>query len=397
MSNIIERSRREGFFLNTVLFTASTFSHIQNFHRPYLRAFRELGFAVHIACGGSAAAIPEADRVFSLPFEKKMSSPQNFQAEQQLRRLMEEHSYSLVCTHTSLAAFFTRRAAARVHPRPPLVNVAHGYLFDDQTPFAKRAILLEAEKLTAGSTDLLLTMNRWDYDAARKHRLGRRVEAIPGIGVDFSRFQSLPPEDAAALRRSWGFSPADTLLIFAAEFSNRKNQAMLIRALPSLPDTVKLILPGSGANLEDCQALAARLGVVDRIRFPGQQHEMAPWYGACDIAVSSSRSEGLPFNIMESMYCGLPVAASAVKGHTDLIADGETGLLYPYDDDAAFAAQIRRLLEHPALGQALSAAARESVLQYGLDRVLPQVMAAYGTLLPHPANQSTSVTEDLTR
>ena len=104
---------------------------------------------------------------------------------------------------------------------------------------------------------------------------------------------------------------------------------------------------------------------------------MGPWYTMADAAVSASRSEGLPFNIMEAMHVGLPVVASAVKGHTDLITDGESGLLYPYDDEAAFAAAVRRLLASPEEAAALGAAAREAAEAYRLDRVLPQVMALY--------------------
>ena len=54
-----------------VLFTASSYSHIAHFHRPYLRAFQERGWEVHVACGGAALPLPEADRVFFVPFEKK--------------------------------------------------------------------------------------------------------------------------------------------------------------------------------------------------------------------------------------------------------------------------------------------------------------------------------------
>lgn len=324
-----------------------------------------------------------------------MTSPSNFQAEKQLQSIIEGHSYSLICTHTSLAAFFTRRAAARVKQRPPLINVVHGYLFDDQTPLAKRSILLQAEKMTAAHTDLLLTMNRWDFNAAQKYRLGRRIENIPGVGVDFSRFQPFSPEEIFDFRHDLGFLPSDVLLIFAAEFSNRKNQAMLIRALPSLPQNIRLILPGSGSNLPDCRTLAEQLRVADRVLFPGQQPDMARWYAASNIAVSSSRSEGLPFNVMESMYCGLPIVASAVKGHVDLIADEKDGLLYPYDDATAFARQVSRIIETPGFGRKLSDAARQTVQAYGLDQVLPQVMSAYFSALGNHADKSTHAAEDL--
>ena len=109
---------------------------------------------------------------------------------------------------------------------------------------------------------------------------------------------------------------------------------------------------------------------------------MSPWYSIADAAVTASRSEGLPFNVMEAMYAGLPVVASAVKGHTDLIRDGETGLLYPYGDATACAAQIRALLDSEPLRRSLAENARTNVMQFSLEDVFPQVIQAYRTVMP---------------
>lgn len=360
-----------------VLFTASTWSHIAHFHRPYLRAFRSLGYTVHAACGGAAVSIPEADACFDVPFEKKMTAPANLRAQSRLRHLMAEHRYDLVITHTSLAAFFTRRAAASVRPHPAVVNVAHGYLFDDQTPPLKKSVLTAAERLTASQTDLLLTMNDYDTHFARQHHLGRRVEQIPGMGVDFSRFPPVSPEARQVLRRAHGIAPDAFVLLYGAEFSGRKSQSTLLRAMPLLPDRVILALPGQGALLDECRHLARELGLGDRVLFPGYCPHMAPWYAMADCAVSSSRSEGLPFNIMEAMHAALPVVATAVKGHTDLVTPGQTGYLFPYGDQAAFARAVEQLLAAPDRADAMGRAGAEAAAPYELTRVLPQVMELY--------------------
>ncbi len=372
-----------------VLFTASTFSHILNFHLPYLRWFKEKGWLVHAACGGAPAEVPYADKVIALPLQKKMTAPDNFRAAAQLRRLISAEKYDLISTHTSLAAFFTRLAAKRLPERPPLINIVHGYLFDADTPAARRRLLLAAERFTAPETDLLLTMNAWDNRLAEQEKLGRRVAQIPGMGVDFAALGQFGREDGLALRRRWQI-PADAfVLLYPAEFSARKNQALLLRALTLLPESCVLALPGQGALLEECRALAAKLGLSGRVVFPGQITKMGEWYAMADAAVSASRSEGLPFNIMEAMYCGLPVVASAVKGHIDLIRNGETGCLYPYGDAAACAEAVRRLLSSNELRRKLGSRAREAARQYSLENVLPQVVRWYGELAPELAAAAT--------
>ena len=343
-----------------------------------------MGWEVHVACGGKPERAVPADRVVELPFRKKMTSPDNLRAAWSLRRLIRAEGYSLISTHTSLAAFFTRLAVKGMKNRPPVVNIVHGYLFDGDTSPAKRAVLTAAEKLTAGETDLIMTMNRWDHDFAVSHRLARRVVSIPGMGVDFAR-TAAAPADGKALRARYGIPEGAFVLIYPAEFSERKSQRVLIEALAELPENVFLLLPGDGALLDRCRDLASGRELGRRVVFPGQISDMAPWYAAADAAVTASRSEGLPFNVMEAMSRGLPVVASAVKGHTDLVEDGVTGLLYPYGDSAACAAAVRTLLGSPALRRSLSQSAKAASARYALPNVLPQITKHYLSLLPPDA------------
>ena len=189
------------------------------------------------------------------------------------------------------------------------------------------------------------------------------------------------PDAGTQQRQAYGIADDAFLLVYGAEFSRRKSQNVLIEAMVSLPERAVLVLPGEGGTLEDCKALAARLGLDRRVIFPGEAEDMAAWYAAADAAVSASRSEGLPFNVMEAMHMGLPVAASAVKGHEDLIRNGESGLLYPYGDRAALAAAVKRLMDDPALCRSLGQAARETAAAYSLERVFPLVTAELETLM----------------
>ena len=361
--------------------TASVWLHIANFHLPYLREFQNLGWETHVGCCGITADAPFTDHSIDLPFQKKILSSANFHAARMIRNLVRQESYDLIITHTTLAAFFTRLAVKGMKERPRLINVMHVYLFDDGTAFVKRAVLFAAEKLTAPETDLLLTMNEWDYTFAKKHLLGKRIEKIPGMGVDFSKLDGPTKEDGILLRQKLGIPDDAFVLIYPAEFSKRKNQQVLIKALRSLPENVWLVLCGKGDLLEDCRQLAGKLQVKERVLFPGHAGNIAEWYRMADAAVSSSRSEGLPFNIMEAMYMGLPVVAGAVKGHTDLIRNGENGFLYPYGHEKQLRECVCLLAQCRKLRTALGKEAKQSVTQYELSCVLPGVLNCYLDLL----------------
>ena len=206
--------------------------------------------------------------------------------------------------------------------------------------------------------------------------------------MDFSRFDRVSPNSREKLRKKWGVPEEAFVLIYAAEFSKRKSQSVVIRAMEHLPEMLRLVLAGEGALREECRELSQKLGLEGRVVFPGQVRDIPAWYTMADAVVSASRSEGLPFNIMEAMYAGLPVVASNVKGHVDLIEDGVTGLLYPYGDEKACAEQILQLVGSPELRREFVRNARTDVERYSLDQVLPVVWERYAALVERePAAQ----------
>lgn len=358
-----------------VLYAASTCGHLRHFHRPYLALLREQGWTVHVACAGSEAGIPEACCMVEAPFRKSMISLSNLAVSLRLRRLIRRERYALVIVHTSLAAFFTRLAVMGMKNRPKVINMVHGYLFGEETPPLKRLLMLGAEKLTAPVTDLLLTMNRADWDMSRKHSLGKRIGFVPGIGLDPENLSRPDPQTVKKLRKNLRLPANAYVLLYAAEFSHRKDHQILLRALKTLPEQVVLLLPGEGELLSHCRRLAKRLGISRRVWFPGRVNDMGRWYALADCVVSASRSEGLPFHILEPMYLGIPVVATDARGNRDLVTHKETGLLYPVGDWMACAKQLRTVMTLDT--KKMTANARQKAEAYLLPQVLPQVAEKY--------------------
>lgn len=362
-----------------ILYAASTFGHLRSFHLPYIQALHEEEYQIWCVAAGDSSSMPSYAACVELPFAKEYLSARNVSVVRSTARLVRQERFDAVLTHTSLAAFYVRLGVALAGKGSArVVNTVHGYLFDDASSPLRRAALLGAEKLVAPVTDLVVTMNCCDALIAAEHRLGREpVVQVPGMGVPLAGLRPATPEEKRAARRELGLPQDAFVLLCAAEFSGRKNQAFLIEALTRLPREVVLALPGRGERLEACRELAEERDVADRVLFPGQVADLAPWRAAADACVSASRFEGLPFHVVEAMACGLPAVLSQVKGHEDLVRPGENGMLYPFGDAEAFAGCIRGLVADPARTRAMGEKAAASVRPYDLESALPQVLGLY--------------------
>ena len=370
-----------------VLYAASTFGHLRSFHLPYIEALRADGFDETLLAGGDpvAAGMPQGVRCIPADFVKSMSSPRNFAVAREVSRLQLRERFDIVLTHTSLAAFFVRLGILGAvqrdkGARPRVVNTVHGYLFDADASFPRRAALLEAERLCAGVTDQSEVMNRQYANIAREHRLCRgQVVETPGMGVMLDGLHPASACERASARRALGMRDDAFVCLCVAEFSQRKNQRLLIEALPNLSERVILALPGKGSEQQACLNLARELGVEGRVSMPGHLDAagLALWRAASDVCVSASRYEGLPFHVVEAFACGLPAVLSSVKGHVDLVDPSVNGLLFNQGDAAGFCSCVERLLADPALLVEMGEHAVATSARYSRSHVFKPLRAVY--------------------
>ncbi len=173
-------------------------------------------------------------------------------------------------------------------------------------------------------------------------RPARRITVIPP-GVT-------PPE---VVERT-GASPGPTLGI-VGRLSPEKGVDIGIRALEALPGW-RLVVVGDGDERGALEALAAARGVGDRVRFEGWS--ATPWAlnPGFDVLAVPSRAEAFGLVIVEAMFAGVPVVASAVGGIPEVIEDGVNGILVPPDDPAALAAAVLGLGEEGRAGRITRAA-----------------------------------------
>ncbi len=349
-----------------ILYAASTASHLRRFHAPYIKALRAEHDVYLMGSAGEGIDFP-------IPFAKSIFSFANVRAVFAVRKILKRERFDRVIVHTTLAACILRAAMIGMHRRPRVLNVVHGYLFPEEGGGLKNRLMLLCEKLLRCKTDELAVMNREDYRIASRHRLCRtgEISFLWGMGM---------PEPVKELRRSrelrTAYAAKDEILCsFVGELSRRKNQIFLIRAVATLRGEgipVKLLLPGEGSERETLEAEIDRLGLGGIVFLPGNLEPIHPYLAVTDIYVSASRSEGLPFNVMEAMSLGLPVLMSDVKGQKDL-HQNEFSRLYPAEDADAFCKAFRALYREGRLG--VGACRYPHLERYRLSSVFEQNLA----------------------
>lgn len=185
-------------------------------------------------------------------------------------------------------------------------------------------------------------------------------------GIDHCRF-GLPDaersEARAQFRREFGIPPENRVLVTVAgmrRFKNHLRYLDWIRTMPANPGRTFLFV-GEGELFDEVQEKRDRLGLGDSVVMTGVRNDIPRVLAASDIMVMPSIIEGLPNAILEGMAAGLPVVATDVGGHPEIIEEGRNGLLVPSGDGEALVRAMERLSEDPGLCREMGAAGREKV------------------------------------
>lgn len=265
----------------------------------------------------------------------------------QIARVIADHRVDVVNSH----ATGDRRALTwlRWRGRLPQPFVVTRRTMPLTSPPELIAVGLTADRTIAVSAAVASALRR------RLHPAGR-LRIVPN-GIDLERVEAEPaPPDLAAAQAVLGDSGKPVVVVVA----RRKDQEILVRALPTLerPVTVAFVGIEPDRELTDAErAVPPRHRIV---YVPFTERPLA-FYRFATVAALPSRIEGLSQALLEAMSLGVPVIASAAGGNPELVFPGETGLLVPPLDSAAWMRAVDRMLRDDAFRARVAAAGRALV------------------------------------
>ncbi len=280
------------------------------------------------------------------------------------RRLLRQQAYDLIVEDINKMPFFMP-----FHSRGVPVVAVVPHLFGSTV--YREANPLAATYVWASERSIPLVYRGVDFEvisASTRDDLAARgvdpalVRVIHcGLDHDRLRLPRPPAREATPLIVTW------------SRLRRYKSVDVALRAfaaiLSELPEARMLVM-GRGPDEDRLRRVASRLGIGRRVEFLGHLPwpEMLGVLHRAHVCLNPSPKEGWGLTVVEANACGLPVVASDRPGLRDSVRDGETGLLVPYGDAAAFAGAAVRLLRDGALWARQSAAGRAWAATFSWER-----------------------------
>ncbi len=268
---------------------------------------------------------------------------------QTLAVLFVELGADVVHTHLFSADLWGRLAARRANV--PVVTTEHNINVSEPLvwKWIKRCMHNMSRVYTAPSRAIQM------YLEQAYHVPSDRIVVIPH-GIALSSFLALPEPSFV--------SPCRIGLI--GRLVEQKGHKVLIDALTQLSDVpLQVMCVGSGERKDALQTYAKEKGVSERIVWREAVQDVSGVYAQCDIVVIPSLWEGFGLVALEAMASGRYVIVSNVDGLSEIVADSQTGALFPVGDSAALAGCIRAAVQNVGESQRRAERARKWVSVHG--------------------------------
>lgn len=280
--------------------------------------------------------------------------------------------FDVVHAHGPRAAFWAEPAARRAGI--PCVMTVHELRWQTLPPGLKRAAWIALENRTLRRATRLTTVS----EATKRDLVAHDPSLEPRIRVVHA---STPLAlDGGPARLATPFRAGGPLrLITVGRFSWQKGYhvlfpALAIAARSGLDFTLAIV--GHGPEEAELRALAERLGIAPRLEWLGRDADVAARLAEADLFVTTTRGEMFGIAVLEAMLVGVPVLATAVGSLLEVVGDGTSGTLVPFDSEATlperFAAALAAMAASPerarAMGEAGAKRARERFSPEALAR-----------------------------
>ncbi len=279
-------------------------------------------------------------------------------ASAQVRQLAHQWGATIVHAHGVFALL------ASVDAPLPLIYTTHGVQWTDRAhPAWLRSLSWSVHRALRSRVGAVVAVSEQEAREVEAVGVPRHcIHHIPN-GVELTRGVPMVREPVCGV---------------AARLVAGKGLEDLITIMAELP-RVNLRIAGDGPLRVRLEAHAARLGVAARVHFLGWLDDLGPFYRGTAVYVTFSTKEGLPYTVLDAMAYGLPVVASDIPGHRELVGQGRTGFLV--DSRSAGARRLAQLLADPGLRCQMGREATAAIAErFSLQAMLRAHSELYGTL-----------------
>lgn len=319
--------------MKKALILASVASMIDQFNMQNIRLLLEEGYAVDVIANFkqgntiSQKRIVELENelaqmgvtVLDVPIPRKISDIKGIISSYEIvKKRCDDMHYALVHCHSPIGGVIARLAAKKSRKMGTrVIYTAHGFHFYKGAPKKNWLIFYPIEKLCSRWTDVLITINKEDFEFAKKKMNAKQIEYVPGIGIDTQKFV-LENFNKVSKRKELGLSEESVVLLSVGELNQNKNHETIVRALGEIDNrNLHYVIAGQGEKKRYLKELAESLGV--NLHLLGYRTDIPELYNMADIFVFPSFREGLSVSLMEAMASGLPCIVSEIRGNVDLI------------------------------------------------------------------------------
>ncbi|SHF21996.1 glycosyltransferase family 4 protein [Alkalibacter saccharofermentans] len=332
-----------------ILYVTTISNTVNAFLIPHIKMLIDEGHQVDVAFNIEQEVKHEiyemGCKIHQLPLQRSPIKRENFRAYKMLKDIIISEGYDLVHTHTPVASAIVRLACRKLSSVKVLYT-AHGFHFFKGAPIRNWFIYYPIEKWLAKYTDTLITINKEDCERAKSQFKAKRVEYIPGVGIDIDKFNKVEI-DRYLKRKELGL-PTDAFVVLSVgELNKNKNHEVIIKAISKIGNPhIHYVICGEGQLDGYLRNLSKQLGIEKRVHLLGFRKDIAEICKASDVFAFPSLREGLGMAALEAMACGLPIITSNVHGIVDYSKNRVTGYSCKPNDIEDFTNAIHSILQN---------------------------------------------------
>ena len=384
--------------MKRMLMLASVASMIDQFNMPNIRLLQEMGYEVHVACNFKKGSTCTEEKIiklkntlkdmgvpyYQIDFDRNVLNIANdFKAYRQVVKLAEKYKYNFIHCHSPIGGVVGRCAAHKTHTK--VVYTAHGFHFYKGAPLINWMVYYPIEKICSYMTDVLICINKEDYALAKRKMKAKKVEYIPGVGIDLTKYGPMSPEvkqlEKNRLCNEIGIDNDSKILLSVGELNENKNHEVVIRAVAKMEDkSIAYLIAGKGALRPKLERISDNLGIRNQVRFLGFRSDVDKIYKISDIFLFPSKREGLPVALMEACASSVPSIVSNIRGNIDIIENGETGIVVNENKPEEYARNIEVLLHNKKIYEKYILKMKNKMAIYSQENVSKKIFNIYSCL-----------------